>query len=333
MDNGKELWRRWYKVSIKRNHGISRTVPAVTKDFVVTLGPKCHVMCVETETGKLKWGIDLVRDYKTEVPLWYAGQCPIIEDGIAIIAPVGESVLLMGVECKTGKVLWSTPNTDKWKMSHSSVVPMTIHGKKMYVYSAIGGMIGVSAEKNEKGKVLWKTSQWNHSVVAPSPVLMNDNTIFITAGYGAGSMVIRIYYSDGNFRAKPIDEFPPSEGLASEQQTPILYKGKMFGIQPKDAGGLKKQFVCYNPDDCRDLIWSSGKKKRFGLGPYIVADGKFYILDDKGVLTMIEANTEKYKELGRAKILHGHDSWGPLVIVNGRMLLRDTKRLVCIDLR
>ena len=40
LADGKEIWRYAYYVSVKRNHGMSRTVPAVTDDYVVTLGPK-----------------------------------------------------------------------------------------------------------------------------------------------------------------------------------------------------------------------------------------------------------------------------------------------------
>ena len=47
LDDGKELWRRSYKVSLKRNHGMSRTVPAVTAEYVLTIGPRCQVMCVK----------------------------------------------------------------------------------------------------------------------------------------------------------------------------------------------------------------------------------------------------------------------------------------------
>jgi len=40
--DGTELWRRWYKIPVKRNHGMSRTVPAVTEDYIVTIGPRGH---------------------------------------------------------------------------------------------------------------------------------------------------------------------------------------------------------------------------------------------------------------------------------------------------
>jgi len=53
LEDGKELWRRSYNVSLKRNHGMSRTVPAITPDYILTIGPRCHVMCVKRETGDL----------------------------------------------------------------------------------------------------------------------------------------------------------------------------------------------------------------------------------------------------------------------------------------
>src|SRR4029078_7150440 len=46
LADGKEIWRFAYPVSVKRNHGMSRTVPATTEKYVVSIGPKCQVVCV-----------------------------------------------------------------------------------------------------------------------------------------------------------------------------------------------------------------------------------------------------------------------------------------------
>jgi outer membrane protein assembly factor BamB len=65
----------------------------------------------------------------------------------------------------------------------------------------------------------------------------------------------------------------------------------------------------------------------------MIADGKFFILSDDAVLTMLRATTNGYQELARASIMKGRDAWGPFAIADGRMLLRDDRRLVCLDLR
>ncbi len=332
LTDGQEIWRRGYEIFIKRNHGMSRTVPVVSDNYVVTIGPRCQVMCVDADSGNFKWGIDLEKAYQAEVPLWYTGQCPLIDDSSAVIA-VGGKALMIAVHCETGEVIWETPNSHNWKMSHSSIMPFIIDGKKVYVYCAIGGIVGVSAEGENAGEILFESNFWNHNVIAPSPIQISDEKIFVTAGYGAGSMMLHIKQQVDKFIVDSLQTIKPEQGLASEQQTPIFYKGYLFSILPKDGGSLRNQFVCCHPDDCKKIVWSSGKTNRFGLGPYIVADDKFYILSDDGVLTMIRASTKEYIQLGQAKILDGNDAWGPLALANGRLLARDSRRLVCVDLR
>ena len=330
LDDGQEIWRRGYDVYIKRNHGMSRTVPAVSDNRVLTIGPKCHVMCVTADSGQFQWGLDLVKTFAAEVPLWYTGQCPLIDGSVAVIA-VGGDPLLMGVHMETGEILWKTPNPHNWKMSHSSVMPYTLHGKKMYLYCAIGGMVGISAESGEEGTVLFESTLWDRNVIAPSPVAVGDGKIFVTAGYGGGSMMLQIVPEGDRFAVESLQVLKPDEGLASEQQTPVYHQGHLFAIMPKDAGPLRNQFVCVRPDDCSKIVWSSGKTERFGLGPYMIADGKFFILSDEGMLTVLEVSTEEYRPLAKAQILDGHDAWAPMALVQGRLLARDSRRMVCVD--
>lgn len=332
LKEGTELWRRWYTVNIKRNHGMSRTIPAVNDKYVVTMGPRCQVMCCDAITGNYLWGIDLASEYKTAVPLWYTGQCPLIDNNMAVLA-VGGSSLMIGVDCANGNVLWKTPNPDSLKMSHSSVVPMTIGGKRMYVYMALGGLCGVSAEDGDRGKLLWKTKEFNPSVIAPSPLYVGNNRIFVTAGYGAGSAVFQVNRNGDAFSVQKIAGYKPSQGMASEQQTPILKNGMVFNIQTKDAGNSRNQFVCCSPDDFRKILWTSSKTDRFGLGPYIIADNKFFILSDEGEMTIARFSTSKFEVLDKAKIIDGQDAWGPLAIADGMLIMRDSKNMLCVDLR
>jgi len=328
--DGKELWRRWYKVPVKRNHGMSRTVPAVTEKYIITIGPRGHVMCLNREDGQFLWGLNVEQLYGTEVPFWYTGQCPLIDNNRAIIA-TGKKALMIAVDCSTGKILWETPNPDGWAMSHSSIMPYEFGGVKMFVYSAIGGVFGVAADGPSEGKVLWKSSKWNQSVVAPSPVCLPDGKIFLSAGYGAGSMVIKLTKTDAGFNVDVLQEYKPNVGLASEQQTPVVFRNHLIGILPKDAGPLRNQMVCINPEDFTKMVWTSGQTVRFGLGPYMIADNKLFILSDDGTLTIARPSTQGYVQLDQAKIIDGHDAWGPLAVADGYLILRDSKLLVCLD--
>jgi outer membrane protein assembly factor BamB len=238
---------------------------------------------------------------------------------------------LIGIDCKTGKKVWETPNPHGWKMSHSSIMPMRINGTKMYVYCAIGGIVGVSAQGSEKGKILWESTGFAPSVVAPSPLMLPGDRIFVTAGYGAGSALLQIAKQGENYSARIVSKYKPSEGLASEQQTPICKDGFIFGILPKDAGELRTRFACYEAGNPQKVVMSSNKDERFGLGPYILADNKFFILNDDGELSIAKYSATRFTVLDKARIIDGQDSWGPLVITGGYLLMRDSKTLVCID--
>lgn len=332
LEDGSELWRRWYKVNVKRNHGMSRTIPAITEKYILTIGPRSHIMCLDRATGDLLWSLDVEKQFETQIPLWYTGQCPLIDDDRAIIATGGKA-LLIAVDCKTGEILWETPNKNGLKMSHSSIMPWEFKGTKMYVYSAVGGVVGISAEGPDAGKVLWESLKWGCSVVAPSPICLPDGKIFLTAGYGAGSMVFQVSELIGGFNIELLYDFKPNEGLASEMQTPIMYDDLIYGILPKDAGALRNQFVCVNPDDFRDIVWSSGKTNRYGLGPYMIADGKFYILSDDGTLSIVQPSKTEFILLDQLKVFEGHDAWAPMAIADGYLLIRDDQKMICLDIR
>ncbi|MCK4745598.1 MAG: PQQ-like beta-propeller repeat protein, partial [Bacteroidales bacterium] len=157
LEDGRELWKRGYFINLKRNHGMSRTVPAVTEDYIVTIGPRCHVMCVNRENGDFLWGLNVEKEYLTEIPMWYTGQCPLIDEGKAIIATGGRA-LVVAIDLESGEVLWETPNLKNWHMSHSSILPYTFEGVRMYVYSAFGGACGIAAEGPNAGEILWETT-------------------------------------------------------------------------------------------------------------------------------------------------------------------------------
>ena len=325
LADGKEIWRYSYDVKIKRFHGMSRTVPAVTDKHIVTIGPKCHVTCLDSMTGQFRWMLNLVREYGTKVPQWYTAQCPLIEDGKAIIAPAGE-VLMMAVDAATGEIVWETPNPDGWVMTHSSIVPMEFKGQRFYIYcggdTARGGVVGVSAKD---GSVLWKTDTWKVRTNVPCPVIVGEDRIFLSAGYAQyenGCTMLRLTETDGKIDIQQ-EYIYPTDVFGSIQHTPVLYEDHIYGVR------TDKQLVCLDLDG--KVVWTSTSANKFGSGAYIIANGLIYVLNNSGVLTLVEATPTGYVELAKAEVLPGHESWGPMAIVSGRMIIRNLNRMICLD--
>lgn len=348
FDRGIELWHTGYRIRIPNNHGITRTTPAVTDKYVLTIGPMGQVMCVDTPTGEVRWGMSLSKKYGTRdlSGCWYAGQCPLIDEGKAIIAPSGTNVMMIAVSCETGKVLWEAPNANGWRMSHSSIVPITVAGTKMYVYASVGGVTAVGADGELAGKVLWETDEWTSSVVMPSPVVLDGNRLFLSSGYDGGSALMRVLKDGDGFRTEVLYNYSGKrksrDCFSTYQHSALYYEGHLFGIQLNSARERKMEFVCVEPEPSGGrIVWGSGAdtdftapKKREAWSPYILADGKFYVLGDTGLLAMFEATTKECRKLGEWQLLEdGHEVWGPLALVDGRMFVREYTRLICYDMR
>jgi outer membrane protein assembly factor BamB len=323
LDDGREIWRNGYPVQVTRNHGISRTVPALAGDCVITIGPRCHVACWDATTGECRWLMDLVRQYGTQEPRWYTGQCPFIDGDRLILAPCGDA-LLMAVDSKTGSVIWRTPNPRRWQMTHVSIMPMDVAGRRTYVYCGSGGVAGVAADN---GALLWECVEWPVQFAhAPSPLVLPADRILLSSGYGndVGGLVLQLRATGDKFVAEVAARLTPKQ-FNSEQQTPILMGDHILGTRKRTAG----QLVCL---DLRgNEVWNSGSD-RFGHGPYLLADGLVLAMDNSGKLTLAEVSSAGYRRLASSQALeNGVDAWGPMALVAGRLIVRDMTRMVCLD--
>jgi outer membrane protein assembly factor BamB len=328
LADGKDIWQWSYPVEVRPSHGITRTVPAVGPRLVFSLDPKCRFHALDLKTGKPVWQKNLVQDYKTTIPGWYAGQNPLL-DGDRVVLATGGDALVVAFDQASGKEIWRSPNPGKDLMSHSSVMPVTIGGVKQYVYLTMNKVVGVAAAD---GQILWSIPFTTKMAAVPSPVSIGDGRIFITSGYEAGSMMIQVEKGTSGFTVRKLYDLTSMQ-FNSEVHTPVLYRNHLFAVGSKTRG----RFMCVGLDG--KVVWQSpvesgnpGATRTFDLGGFLLADGMFFILDGKtGMLRLIEASTTQYKELASAQILSGEDVWGPMALSNGKLVIRDLSQMVCLQ--
>lgn len=323
MATGAAIWHYAEARVIRPNHAITRTVPAVDGRYVFSLDPKLGLHCLDVKTGKQVWTRNLVADYKAVIPPWYNGQNPLLESDRIVIATGGDAILV-ALDKATGKEIWRTPNPGKIVLSHASVMPAVLGGVKQYLYGTLNGPLGVSAAD---GKLLWEYSRKFNVAVAPSPLAVDAERVFMTASYDAGSVMVRVQPAGKGFRAESVWDMRMNE-WNSEVHTPIVYKGHMFAVGKKKRG----LFTCLTLDGKE--VWTSEGKASFELGSYLLADGMFFVLEGTtGVLRLIDANTTAYKELASAQVLSGPDVWGPMALSDGTLVIRDLTKMVALDVR
>jgi outer membrane protein assembly factor BamB len=274
---------------------------------------------VDPVSGELKWQLNMVREFGTEIPPWYAGQCPYIENDRLILG-TGGGALVAAVDCFTGRVLWRSPNPNRWQMTHSSITPFDFKGRHLFAYCASGG---VAAVADADAAVLWETNSWKITIANIStPLVVGEGKLFFSGGYNAGCMMVQLNEEGGKLTASTLFRLE-AKVFGAEQHTPVFFKNHLFGVRPDG------QLVCL--DLSGKIVWQSGPANRFGKGPYLIAQDLIYVMDDNGTLTLAEANTSGYKPLARAKVLEGPDAWGPMALAGGRLIVRDNFKMACLE--
>lgn len=328
LATGKDLWQYAAPVDVRPNHGITRTVPSISAKHVFSLDPKCRFHVLDAKTGKLVWQKNLVQEYKATIPGWYAGQNPLL-DGDRVILATGGAALLVAFDQATGKEIWRTPNAANDVMSHASVMIATIGGVKQYLYLTMNKVVGVAAAD---GALLWSLPFATKMAACPSPLSIGDGRVFITSGYEAGSMMIKVEKGPSGFTAKKLYDLTAAQ-FNSEVHTPILYKNLLFAVGSKTRGRFTALGLDGKP------VWQSpvasgnpAGTRTFELGGFLLADGMFFALDGKtGMLRLLEASTTEYRELASAQILSGEEVWGPPALSNGKLVIRDMSQMICLQ--
>ena len=322
LKDGKVLWHYKEPRVIRPNHAITRTVPAVDGKLVYSLDPKLGLHAFDAATGKQLWFRNLVADYKSVIPPWYNGQNPLL-DGNRLIVATGGDAIMVALDKVTGKEIWRAPNPSKHTLTHSSVMPVTIGGVKQYLYGTLNGPLAVSTD----GKLLWEHRRKFNVAVAPSPIAADGGRVFMTGSYDAGSVMVRVQNGGGTFTSSTAFDMKMNE-WNSEVHTPIVFKGHLFGVGKKKRG----LFTCLTIDGKE--VWTSDGKAAFELGSYLLADGMFFVLEGKtGILRLIEASTTAYRELASAQVLSGPDVWAPMALSDGKLVIRDLTKMICLDVR
>ena len=139
--------------------------------------------------------------------------------------------------------------------------------------------------------------------------------------------MIRVRREGGAFKTECLFDWKNNE-WNSEVHTPIAYQGHLFAVGKKKRG----LFTCMDLEGKE--TWTSGGKASFGLGSFMLADGMFLVMDgNTGNLHLIEASTAAYHEVASAQVLAGQEVWAPMALSDGKLVLRDLTKMICLDMR
>jgi outer membrane protein assembly factor BamB len=319
-DGGKVAWTG----EVGRSGGNLGCTPTVDGDHVYALGQEGDLVCLEVKDGTRVWHRNLLKEFGGSYGGWRYCESPLVDGDHVIVTPGGKDATIVALDKKSGETVWKCPvPTKHHEAGYSSVVIATVGGVKQYVQLFNGGLVGVGTD----GRVLWTYEKLGPNTAnIPTPVVLKDEVLAV-AGYGKGGALLKLK-ADGE---KVSAEEVYFKGALTNKHGGIVVVGDYVYGDTDDQG----QPYCIEVKTGK-VKWKRERRQGKGEGSASVtyADGRLYFHYENGVVALVEASPEGYKEVGSFAVPKKEgNAWAHPVVVGGRLYLREGDRLYCYDVR
>jgi outer membrane protein assembly factor BamB len=325
VSDGKKIWSaRLGKVGPnppQMSYTGARSTPTVEDKFLYALGSDGDLVCLDTDTGKVRWQKNLRADFGGKPGDWAYSESPLIDGETLVCTPGGSEATLAALNKKTGQVIWKCAVPEGDQAAFASAIMVEAGGVKQYVQLLQKGLVGVDATT---GKFLWRygkpVSRFNANIPTP---LASDGYIYVaSAGTGAGAVKLKATES----------------GVEPEQ---MYFETKL----PTAIGGVVKvgEFLYGTTGGAMVCIeFTTGRVKwedrALGAASLLFADGRLYLHGENGEVGLVEATPEGYRQKGRFTPPGAPDrgrskAWAYPAVANGRLYIRDLTSLWCYDVK
>jgi outer membrane protein assembly factor BamB len=325
---GKQVWAKPLSIVAKYDGGGDagddsnkggdgpRSTPVVNDGHVYCIDANLGVHCFKAATGEMVWQRDVQKEHSGVNIKWQNAASPLIDGDLLLMAGGGKGQALLGLNKKTGAVVWSGEND---LMTHATPVLASIHGVHQAIFFTQEGLVAVEPQN---GKVLWRAPFPFKVSTAASPVVFED-IVYCSAGYGVGAGAFKISKSGPSLSAEAI--WRRENECFNHWSTPVVKDGYLYGMFSFKEYG-KGPIACVDIRTGKDM-W---KEEGFGPGQVILAGDNVIALSDKGEVVVVETNPKKYVELKRDDVLKGK-VWSYPVLAYNHLFARSTEEGICIQ--
>jgi outer membrane protein assembly factor BamB len=301
----------------KNNYGNTRGTPSVDGAMAYAIGNNGDLYAFDLAAHKIAWHKLITKDFGAKPGGWGFAMSPVVLGDLLLVdTPGSKDSGVVALNKKTGEKVWAS-ETFGAQDTYTTPVVTTIEGVEQAISWHKGAVAGFDTKT---GKTLW-TFKWRTDRPVPNPVVLPDGKIFLTIGYGGHCTLLKLKKNGAAFDAQVVFQ---DERTGSKVSNAIFYNGFLY----TNASDANQGLQCFDPDG--NLKWNG--KSKFGLGSMIIVDDTIVMMNgDNGTLTLIEAKPDAYKELSSAKVLKTDTVWAPIVVSDGKMLVRDKATLKCLD--
>lgn len=316
IESGREIWTNSWQAEFRESAGGDgpRATPTWDDGRVYSLGAAGEFRCIDAKTGKLLWSRNILTENQAKNLDWGMSASPLIVDDKVIVlpgGPTGKSVVAYNKI--TGQPVWKVLDDQQ---AYTSPMLVTLAGRRQILVVSARRAMGLVPEN---GSLLWDYP-WvtDFGVNSAQPIIVSDNRVFISAGYGHGAALLEITASGSAFSARAVWE---NRNMKNKFNSSVLYNGHIYGFDDSI-------FACIDVGT-GERKWKSG---RYGFGQVLLANDHLIITTDTGEVVLVKASPDQHLELARFTAIEGK-TWNHPAISGGRLLVRNTTEMACFDLR
>lgn len=335
MADGKELWKFAYDAPGTFSYPGSRSVPTIDGNRVYSCGPYGDLYCFDINTHQPVWNKNIMKDFGgSEIPIWAISQCPLIYGDLLIVSySKNPNAGVVAFNKLTGDVVWKTDAIGNETYASPSVAKIAGEDQIVMAFSSTntfmhrdvsvtkGKIIGL---KPQTGEILWEYNNWENMIQTAPPLDAGEGRLVVVGGYELGVVMIKVEKkADGSYT---VNELFRHNDFGDHTKSPLLVDGYFYA---QFSTNSKRDGLC-----CMDMngkvMWKTMRSPSFDKGSMILADGLILATDGSKTLYLIQPDPSGFKPLASAEMLDAGQNWGALALVDGKLLIRDQKRLMCV---
>lgn len=334
LADGKSVWERSFDGRKAFQYGGPRATPTLAAGRLYSVTSDGVLVCLDQSDGKLIWQTDMQAEAGANPPQWGFAFSPLVVGKYVYAAPGGSNGrCLAAFHRDTGAVAWAAQDDPA---GYSSPVAATIGGVEQILFFTGRRLLGV---RPESGELLWQFA-WDtkFEVNAATPLVVRARSgkreityVFISSGYGKGCALVKVAAQGHRFSAKAVYE---SNELCCHFASPVRYEDHLYALdETRDLTCLdlrtgKVAWRFAKAEGEAPALRNRGYKK----GSIVRIDDVLLVLGEDGKLGLVAADPKDYRELAASRPFRDR-CWTTPVIADGKLLLRDRKRISCLDIK
>jgi outer membrane protein assembly factor BamB len=313
---GRELWTNAWTAAFREMMGGDgpRATPTWADGRVYALGAQGEFRVLEDNSGRTIWRTNILEDAGARNLQWGMSASPLIVNNTVVVLPGGPNgQSIVAYDRATGKRAWSAQGDQQ---AYSSPMLATLAGVQQILVFSASRLMGLTTDGT---KVLWEYPwKTQFDINAAQPLLVADNRLFLSSGYGTGAAVVEI---DNRGEAMSVREVWRSNRMKNQFTSSVLHDGYVYGLD-------ENILACIDAGT-GDLKWKGG---RYGYGQVLLASGHLIVLTEDGNLALVRATPERHDERVRFPAIEGK-TWNHPAISDRVLLVRNLAEMAAFDLR